>query len=114
MKKYRIIAIVLALCLMSVFSISVLAAENNDSDLGSAYAVVTDPGAIITPRSATGSFSGTLTGEYVNYDMVLQGDYRYWRMTITNSGNYDINVNVNGKVYTVAKGDTGDIWSTNK
>lgn len=77
MKKYRIIAIVLALCLMSVFSISVLAAENNDSDLGSAYAVVTDPGAIITPRSATGSFSGTLTGEYVNYDMVLQGDYHH-------------------------------------
>lgn len=47
-------------------------------------------------------------------NMVIQGDYRYWRMTITNSGNSDINVNVNETVYTVSKGDTGDIWSTNK
>lgn len=49
-------------------SVSVLVAENNDSDLGSAYEVVTNPRAVITPRSSTGSFSGTLTGEYVNYD----------------------------------------------
>ena len=96
MKKHRLITLILALCLVATFSVPALAACNNGSSFGSAYVEVTDPNPGIEPRSSTGSFSGTLSGEYHNYDMVLQGDYRYFQMTITNSGDVDIQVNVNG------------------
>ena len=114
MKKNRLIAFVLSLCLICAFSIPAMAAGNDAPDSKCAYVETTDTSIDANPYSATGSFSGPLSGEYVNYDMVLHGSYRYWKMLITNNGDYDIQVDVNGKIFTVKAHTSGYIYSTNK
>ena len=46
--------------------------------------------------------------------MPLDGDHRCFQMTIANSGDTDIQVDVCGTVYTVSAHTTGNIRSTDK
>lgn len=65
------------------------------------------------PRLSTESFNVSLTGnQSLQKQMVLSGSYLYWIMTVSNTGSTDIQVDVNGTVYTVSAKTTGNIYST--
>lgn len=114
MKMHRVIAFVLTLCTISAFCITALACPYDSQTNVCNYIEYTDSEGEVAPCNATGSFSGVLSGEYVNYDMVIHGDYRYWKMTVTNTGSTDIQVNVNGQVFQVSAHTTGYIYSTSR
>lgn len=109
MKKRSLIAIVLCFCLISVLSVSVLAANNEPANPGCAYVEVTNP---VEPCVGTNAFQATLSGYTEHQDLVLHGDYKYWKMLVNNTGDYDIQVDASGTVFTVKAHTSGYIYST--
>ncbi len=117
MNKRKLFSVLLVVCLAFALSVTAFASNSLDPVSGTTTFVAIDPTEDpgIEPYSSTGSFSGTLDGnEYVNYEMVLHGDYRYWRLRVDNTGDYDISVDANGDVYPVKAHSSGYIYSTSK
>ena len=113
MKLHRVIALVLTLGVLGVFCVTALTTSYDPQTNMCSYIECTD-GEEKAAGNAANSFSGDLAGEYACYDMKLQDSYGYWRMTITNTGNTDLQVNVNGQVFAVPAQTAGCIYSTSR
>lgn len=113
MKLHRVIALVLTLGVLGVFCVTALTTSYDPQTNMCSYIECTD-GEEKAAGNATNSFSGDLAGEYVCYDMKLQDSYGYWRMTVTNTGNTDLQVNVNGQVFRVPAQTAGYLYSTSR
>ena len=113
MKLHRVIALVLTLGVLGVFCVTALTTSYDPQTNMCSYIECTD-GEKEAAGNATNSFSGDLAGEYANYDMITHGDFCYWRMTVTNTGNTDLQVNVNGQVFAVPAQTAGCIYSTSR
>ena len=44
--------------------------------------------------------------------MKFHDPYGYWRMTVTNTGNADLQVNVNGQVFAISAHTAGCLYAT--
>lgn len=111
MKLHRVTALVLTLGVLGVFCVTALTTSYDAQTNACSYIECTDSEKEAA-GNATNSFSGDLAGEYANYDMITHGDFCYWRMTVTNTGNTDLQVNVNGQVFAVPAQTAGCIYST--
>lgn len=111
MKLHRVTALVLTLGVLGVFCVTALTTSYDPQVNMCSYIECTD-GEEKAAGNATNSFSGDLAGEYANYDMITHGDFCYWRMTVTNTGNTDLQVNVNGQVFVVPAQTADCIYST--
>ena len=113
MKLHRVIALVLTLGVLGVFCVTALTTSYDPQTNMCSYIECTDSEKEAA-CNATNSFSGDLAGEYVCYDMILQDSYGYWRMTVTNTGNTDLQVNVIGQVFRVPAQTAGYLYSTSR
>ena len=111
MKLHRVIALVLTLGVLSVFCVTALTTSYDSKRNMCSYIECTDSGDEAADN-ATNAFSGDLAGEYVCYDMKLQDSYGYWKMTVTNTGHTDLQVNVDGQVFRVPAQTAGCLYST--
>ena len=112
MKLHRITALVLTLGVLGVFCVTALTTPYDPQVNMCSYIECTDGEKEAALCDAANSFSGDFVGEYVCYDMILQDSYGYWRMTVTNTGNTDLQVNVDGQVFRVPAQTVGCIYST--
>ena len=112
MKLHRVTALVLTLGVLGVFCVTALTTSYDSQVNMCSYIENTDGEKEAAPCDAANAFSGDLAGEYACYDMILQDPYGYWRMTVTNTGNTDLQVNVDGQVFAVPAQTAGCIYST--
>ena len=112
MKLHRVTALVLTLGVLGVFCVTALTTSYDPQTNMCSYIECTDGEKEAAPCDAANAFSGDLAGVYVNYVMKIPGDSRYWKMTVTNTGNTDLQVNVNGQVFRVPAQTAGCIYST--
>ena len=112
MKLHRVTALVLTLGVLGVFCVTALTTSYDPQVNMCSYIECTDGEKEATPRDAANGFSGDFAGEYVNYNMKIPGDSRYWKMTVTNTGDTDLQVNVNGQVFVVPAQTADCIYST--
>lgn len=112
MKLHRVTALVLTLGVLGVFCVTALTTSYDPQVNMCSYIECTDGEKEAAPGGAADAFSGDLAGEYVNYDMKIPGDSRYWKMTVTNTGNTDLQVNVNGQVFAIPAHTAGYLYST--
>ena len=111
MKLHRVIALVLTLGVLGAFCVTALTTSYDPQTNMCSYIECTDGGEEAADN-ATNSFSGDLAGEFACYDMKLQDSYGYWKMTVTNTGNTDLQVNVNGQVFRMPAQTAGCLYST--
>ena len=112
MKLHRVIALVLTLGVLGVFCVTALTTSYDPQTNMCSYIECTDGEKEAAPCDAANGFSGDLAGEYVNYDMKIPGDSRYWKMTVTNTGDTDLQVNANGQVFRIPAHTAGCLYST--
>ena len=112
MKLHRVIALVLTLGVLGVFCVTALTTSYDPQTNMCSYIECTDGEEEAALCDAANGFSGDLAGEYANYNMKIPGDSCYWKMTVTNTGNADLQVNVNGQVFAVPAQTAGCIYST--
>ena len=111
MKLHRVIALVLTLGVLGVFCVTALTTSYDPQTNMCSYIECTDSEKE-APDNATNAFSGDLAGEYANCNMKIPGDSCYWKMTVTNTGDTDLQVNVDGQVFAVPAQTAGCIYST--
>ena len=112
MKLHRVTALVLTLGVLGVFCVTALTTSYDPQVNMCSYIECTDGEKEAAPGGAANAFSGDLAGEYVNYDMKIPGDSRYWKMTVTNTGDTDLQVNVNGQVFRISAHTAGCLYAT--
>ena len=112
MKLHRVTALVLTLGVLGVFCVTALTTSYDSQVNMCSYIENTDGEKEAAPCDAANAFSGDLAGEYVCYDMKFQDSYGYWKMIVTNAGNTDLQVNVNGQVFRVPAQAAGYLYST--
>lgn len=112
MKLHRVTALVLTLGVLGVFCVTALTTSYDPQVNMCSYIECTDSEKEAAPGGAADGFSGELAGGYANYNMKIPGDSRYWRMTVTNTGNTDLQVNVNGQVFAISAHTAGYLYST--
>lgn len=112
MKLHRVTALVLTLGVLGVFCVTALTTSYDPQVNMCSYIEYTDGEKEAAPCDAANAFSADLAGEYVCYDMKFQDSYGYWKMTVTNTGNTDLQVNVNGQVFAISAQTAGYLYST--
>lgn len=112
MKLHRVTALVLTLGVLGVFCVTALTTSYDPQTNMCSYIECADGEKEAAPCDAANAFSGDLAGEYVCYDMKFQDSYGYWKMTVTNTGNTDLQVNVNGQVFAISVHTAGYLYST--
>lgn len=112
MKLHRVTALVLTLGVLGVFCVTALTTSYDPQVNMCSYIECTDGEKEAAPGGAADGFSGKLAGEYANYNMKIPGDSRYWKMTVTNTGDTDLQVNVNGQVFVVPAQTAGCLYAT--
>lgn len=112
MKLHRVTALVLTLGVLGVFCVTALTTSYDAQTNACSYIEYTDGEEETAPGGAADGFSGELAGEYVNYNMKIPGDSCYWRMTVTNTGDTDLQVNVNGQVFRISAHTAGCLYAT--
>ena len=112
MKLHRVTALVLTLGVLGVFCVTARTTSYDSQANACSYIECTDGEKEAALCDAANGFSGDLAGEYANYDMKIPGDSRYWKMTVTNTGDTDLQVNVNGQVFVVPAQTAGCLYAT--
>lgn len=112
MKLHRVIALVLTLGVLGIFCVTALTTSYDAQTNACSYTECADSEEETAPGGAADGFSGELAGEYANYNMKIPGDSCYWKMTVTNTGDTDLQVNVNGQVFRIPAHTAGCIYST--
>ena len=110
----KLLSVILAIAMRCSLCVGAMAYNGSDGETNGSEMIDVDP-TVPMPCTVTESFQATLNGnESLNKDMVLSGDYRYFIMHIVNTGDYSINVDVDGKVYSVPANSGKYIHSTNR
>lgn len=112
MKLHRVTALVLTLGVLGVFCVTARTTSYDSQVNMCSYIECTDSEKEAAPCDAASAFSGDLAGEYANYNMKIPGDSCYWKMTVTNTGDTDLQVNVNGQVFAISAHTAGYLYST--
>lgn len=112
MKLHRVTALVLTLGVLGVFCVTALTTPYDPQVNMCSYIECTDGEKEAALCDAANGFSGDLAGEYANYNMKIPGDSCYWKMTVTNTGNADLQVNVNGQVFRISAHTAGCLYAT--
>lgn len=116
MKKHHFAICLVFVLLLGVLGVTVVALDvnGNVSDFKCAYVQTSGTDENDKSTLGTDSFSGSLSGEYANYDMVLSEDYGFWNMQIVNSGDEDIQVELQGNVYRIKAHTSGCLSATSQ
>lgn len=114
MKPHRVTALVLTLGVLGIFCVTALTTSYDAQTNACSYTECADSEEETAPDGAADGFSGEIAGEYACYDMKFHDSYGYWKMTVTNTGDTDLQVNVNGQVFAVPAQTAGYIYSTSR
>ena len=112
MKLHRVTALVLTLGVLGAFCVTALTTSYDAQTNACSYTECADSEEGTAPGGAADGFSGELAGGYANYNMKIPGDSCYWKMTVTNTGGTDLQVNVNGQVFAISAHTEGYLYST--